>query len=700
MQFICELKFCPRSFFFFVFGTWLFIGVCGPLHAKKESEATPTVEIISNYVQYDSAKPLWMGLKFNLPSGWKTYWRYSGDLGKPLSLNWSDSENISNIEVYWPKPKQINVLGYDLVGYEDKLIFPLKITPTDTSKQIVLRLKATYLVCKEEMCSEQADNFKMSIPSGAAIMSSHATDIQKSLDLTPSFQDLANISDIETFIKEENQKYFYNIRFEDKLSSVQTVFVAPLDDHMLGPEEILVSSENIKQIRYPILNYDQKPLNISVSFSVNNEYIEFKDSKKSLYANADVYQVLLICLISFLGGLILNFMPCVLPVLTLKVFDAINHDPSAHKAANIATALGIICTFLIFAVITVTLTELGEMAGWGMHFREPLFLLAMVFILILFSCNLWGFYEILVPSVDIAPKVKKQGLNTAIRTILITPYMQNLFGHFTTGIVATFLATPCTAPFIGTAIAFAMSQNYMYIFLIFLLIGVGFALPYLYLAVSPHILKKVLPKPGMWMIKIKQIAGTILILTTFWILWVLFFMLPEMANTVLWLSVLFVIAALYAARKGQPWFKRAVWASILLLLLTNFYYIQNNSHDSETLATFSSEFGANFEPSKIEPAVSDGKTVFLIFTAQWCITCKFNENLILKDKEILTVLKQENVLTMVGDWTNRNEVIAKFLERYNIYAVPSYIVFSQEYPKGKVLNTLLTKEEVLKYLPK
>ena len=326
---------------------------------------------------------------------------------------------------------------------------------------------------------------------------------------------------------------------------------------------------------------------------------------------------LLIIATAFLAGFILNFMPCVLPVLSLKVMGVLRQsgvEKSRVRLNFAAAALGIIFSFWVLAAVAIFFRSAGMAVGWGLHFQSPIFVGILFVITFIFAASLLGLFHLRPPS-WIAGSGEN---NTAL-------------GNFLSGMLATVLGTSCTAPMVVTAVGFAMSGSELDIFLIFTVMGIGMALPFILFALKPQI-ASLLPKPGGWMIRVKHIMGVLLLATSVWLGFVI--------------------------------------------------YEQVTAKHKE------------FDESRIAQYVSEGKTVFVDVTADWCLNCKVNKATVLGTDEIAIYFKEHQVMVMQGDMTRPNKVLMSYLKKYNRYGIPFDMVYGPNAKEGILLPTLLTKHAV------
>jgi suppressor for copper-sensitivity B len=397
-------------------------------------------------------------------------------------------------------------------------------------------------------------------------------------------------------------------------------------------------------------------------------------------------------LIAFIGGAILNIMPCVLPVLSIKLLSVINHSQSKLSRirwAFFSTTLGIIFSFAIFASITIFLKSVGNQVGWGFQFQNPYFLLFLLVVLMVFVANLIGLFEFNFGG-SLGSVLNKRITKEEQKKNIFIP-------NFLSGILAVLLATPCSAPFVGVAISFALGANMQEIILIFSVMSLGLASPYLILIAFPKCVK-LLPKAGAWMLRVKHLMAGFLSATAIWIIYILIDNLgfiSAMSAAILATLILLFFKIVNKLKLSKP---KMVFAAFTLILLVSAIFIIPNrlSYLNKMIEKQQQENWIKFDESKIPELVKQGKTVVIDITADWCITCKANKLLVLNSKEIRAVLAQKNVVAMRGDLTKPDEEIFKFMQKYNRYGIPFNIVFGKNAPDGILTSELLSKDGLLK----
>ncbi|HEV2844464.1 MAG TPA: thioredoxin family protein [Thermoanaerobaculia bacterium] len=377
-----------------------------------------------------------------------------------------------------------------------------------------------------------------------------------------------------------------------------------------------------------------------------------------------------ILLLAVLGGLILNAMPCVLPVLSLKVFGLVRsagHGRAEVTRGALATSAGILASFLTLALAAVAARAAGAAVGWGVQFQRPGFVAFLAVIVILFCLNLWGLFEIPLPQ-----RLARLG-GTGPR--------EGAAGHFFSGLFATLMATPCSAPFLGTAISFALSQSSPVVFAVFMALGLGMALPYLLIAVAPGI-ARLLPRPGAWMETVRGVMGFLLAASAVWLFYVLSSQVAPEKLAAIQLGLLGIALFTWIGHRiaRSRAFRGVAAAGVLAAVAVTLFTAAGNPGQATSGPRTAAKSAGHidwveFDRSRAESLASDGQLVFVDVTADWCFTCKINEKLILDTPEVAGAFEEHGVIPMKADWTNRSDTIAKFLAEHGRYGIPFYLLY-------------------------
>lgn len=397
--------------------------------------------------------------------------------------------------------------------------------------------------------------------------------------------------------------------------------------------------------------------------------------------------LLTILLLGVLGGLILNAMPCVLPVLSLKIFGLVKSAGQGRShvvLGSLATSLGILLSFWALALAAVIAKSAGGAVGWGVQFQEPVFVVVLAVIVLLFCLNLWGVFEIPLPRslARFADSGPKEGLP----------------GHLASGLFATLMATPCSAPFLGTAVGFALSQSALMIFAVFSAIAIGMALPYLALAAAPGA-AKLLPKPGPWMQALRVVMGFLLAAAAIWLFYVLAAQMSR--ERLAFIELALLVLALSVWIRHQATQSRVFRVLGLLGIVGSIATAVVLAADSPSVESTAETEGREqliawmtFDRQEAESLVREGRLVFVDVTADWCFTCKVNEELVLETPEVAAAFAAHEVIAMKADWTNRSDTIGTFLSDHGRYGIPFYMLYRPG-QEPHVFGELLTKEGLI-----
>ncbi len=395
---------------------------------------------------------------------------------------------------------------------------------------------------------------------------------------------------------------------------------------------------------------------------------------------------LLLLPLAMVGGLILNAMPCVLPVLSLKLFGLVKSAGEGRAAVisgALATAAGILFSFLLLALAAIVARAAGAAVGWGVQFQQPVFVAALTVVVVFFCLNLWGLFEIPMPGFASRVGGRSGGNGFA--------------GHFGTGLFATLMATPCSAPFLGTSVGFALSQSAGTILAIFAAVGLGMALPYLALAATPASVAW-LPRPGPWMHHFKVVMGFLLAGTAVWLLYVLSSQMSRERLAAVQIALLLLALFVWMRGRGTgrtwKWIGGAAVAAAALAAVAIAAGAVRPPAAAAATTTSKLIPWTAFDRGEAERLAAGGRLVFVDVTADWCFTCKVNERLVLETPEVAAAFERWRVVPMKADWTNRSDAIARFLADHGRYGIPFYLLYRPGEPPH-LFGELLTKDGLL-----
>ncbi|MDJ0684367.1 MAG: protein-disulfide reductase DsbD family protein [Alphaproteobacteria bacterium] len=702
---------------------WLLAALIGmaaapePVQAKAGAWADSehsSVRLISAVDAVGEADALRLGLEFQMQEGWKIYWRSPGDAGFPPRPDWARSENVASVEMDWPAPKRFSIFGLETFGYEQEVVFPLTVALERPGEPAVLAAEVEYLVCSD-ICIPGSAEVALELTDGAATPSRRAHAIDRFQARVPTGSDVAGLSVLGAAVApaEEPDK----LQFQIALAS--TAPLGDLDAFVEGPETFYLGKPSIaysEDMSQALLTYQGGGVEVA-ALQGTAVTVTATDGARALEARATVESgpltldggatptqnrpgsdrasetagLFAILGLALLGGLILNLMPCVLPVLSIKLLSVAKHgggDRRVVRASFLASAAGVVASFLVIALALIAAKSAGAAIGWGVQFQNPIFLSFMTVVVVLFAGNLLGFYEIILPQ-RLTDRLARSGGGQASET--------SLSGHFMTGAFATLLATPCSAPFLGTAVGFALSRGPGEILAVFIALGIGLAAPYLLIAAAPR-MATILPKPGPWMVKLKFVLALALLATGLWLATVIAAIAgTDAAIAVLALACLAVGVILTRRLEGSRLGRVAPVLSAALALAAIAAPSVNGvapTVDRQAPEIAEGVTWIAFDPAVLRDHVAAGRVVFVDVTADWCITCQVNKERVLESDEIARLLATPEVVAMRADWTRPDPVIADYLASFGRYGIPFNAVYGPGSPRGVPLSELLVHADV------
>lgn len=619
-----------------------------------------------------------MLLSVSLEKGWKTYWRSPGEGGIAPSVSWESEAVAGAVSWFWPTPSRFDVAGITTQGYHDNVDLPLIIRGQVPEKLVgTLTLPVCSNVCI-------LTDFPFSLEPGAgADREDFARQFAIAMGKVPIAQGLTDRASAgyrtgSLLISAHREQGWQN----------PELFIDTLDGSAFGKPVVKVDGAQL-QVTLPVTDEwgdvagDLRGKSVSVVLADSGLAQQLNLNVGALPAPAGRGAVLWqIALMALAGGFILNLMPCVLPVLGMKlgtILQVEHRDRQRVRVQFLASSAGIITSFLALALLMTVLRATNQTLGWGIQFQNPWFIGLMVTVTALFTANLLGLFEITLPS--------------RLTTRLATQKRSGLAGHFAEGAFATLLATPCSAPFLGTAVAFALAASLPVLWGLFLMLGIGMSLPWLMIALWPGLALR-LPRPGRWMLRVRMALGALMLAACLWLLSLLQNHLPERGAMVIAGVLLLILVVACARRYGLRAAAIASGAGLVAGLAL----------------FFSLSWNAGIHPPRdeirwqplseqaIRDALAEKKVVFVDVTADWCVTCKANKyNVLLRD-DVQQALTDKQVVALRGDWSLPSPSINEFLQKRGSVAVPFNQIYGPQRPDGEILSPLLTREAVLKGL--
>jgi thiol:disulfide interchange protein len=727
------------------------------------SQPHVTAELIPETTTVQPGKTFDVALHLHSDPGWHTYWINPGDAGLATTITWTLPPGFTAGPIQWPTPEKHNMGPLVTYGYEGDVYLLTTLTPpkSDLPRQFDLKAKAEWLVCQEECIPGHAD-FTLPLDSGLLNLrlpvenkdffdqarerlpviggievlmantdgnyadisfksTSHLSDeALKTLQFFPEQPNILSTTDQQKIEPETGTNGFsLMVKLQqngDPMSKLSGVLVS--DQPLVGSAKAIYVSNFTSAVIYPaasgiaaaagvpVPNGGSAPPSGGPDNSLSGSSNESGTTGGSQQTSAttapaqgsapatSANQPLLIAVLdaAFVGGLILNLMPCVLPVLSLKVFSLMKHageNPRAAWIQGVAFTAGVVLSFWVLAGLLIALRTAGNQLGWGFQMQSPGFVLTLIFLFFLLGLNLFGVFELGSSLVGLDAKA--------------TGHLGGAASSFGNGALATVAATPCTAPFMGSALGFAAQQSASISLLIFTFLALGMATPYLLLTIFPGALRFV-PKPGAWMEAFKQFMGFLLMATVIFLITVYGALKGnDQIFSVLLLLLLTSLTAWIYGRwitPGQSSGYRLMGIVMVTLLsvgIVGLAIVEAEAHEGSIAAEQHTADGWQpWSQSAVDQTLAQGRPVFVDFTAAWCLSCKVNEAVALGTDSVKQAFAQKNVALFRADWTHSDPEISKALQKFNRDGVPLYLVYSPKNPDApQVLPEVLTPGIVL-----
>ena len=614
--------------------------------------------LITN-LQDSQQESFYVGVRLEMQEGWHTYWENPGDSGSPFEARWSVDQGVIVENVEWPTPVTIPYPPLMTFGYEGDVVFPFKVFRAIDSGLSSISLDFDFLICADICIPEKAS---LSLDLSSATPNSL---VDAAIAKLPT-----NFLDTQSVVEGDNLK----IRFKSSQPLTKAYFFPRQDNFFAytATQELVSLGDDAYELAIPVLK--DEIAYFSGILSIDDSGFQIEEELGST-AGMSLWQAILFALI---GGLILNLMPCVFPVISLKVLSFVSmggDDNSKIRNHALSFVGGVMSTFLSIATALIIIRSTGSMIGWGYQLQSPVVVGILTLIML-------GIGLVLLTNINFASGLTTIGSSVQSRN--------DYSGSFFTGVLAVVVASPCTAPFMGAAIGYALLQPSFATLPIFLALGLGFAGPYLLLALKPEWISA-LPKPGAWMETLKQFFAFPMIASALWLMWV--FMVQTSEDALILLLILGLILGIaiwmIATFKG-----RWKWIGMLVTLLASVQIFNNLPENSNGMVADASAEQWNLN---IESDLQAQNQAYLInFTAAWCITCQTNEKTAFARDKVKEYIKEQNITYIKADWTNRNEEIAIGLARYERTGIPLYIFWKPGMPGSKILPAVLTEDLLLK----
>ena len=639
-----------------------------------------TIELLTESNLIEPGDELLVGFKFSLSPGWHTYWVNPGDAGEGASIKWNLPRDVKASKILWPGPERIPVEPLMTFGYENEVVLLTKIyTSKNTDIPLTLNALVSWYTCKE-ICIPQEAEVSIPIKLGFKSPSSSNRLLKQTLENVPTpFKGTYRVQSLDdSYIIQgqfEDNKQYDSIYFFPRFYGLTDYVESQLYEKNKDSFSLQVQPSGLK------IEHESFEGVLATEKDGRLSYFEINHSLSSVNSSQE-FSVLTLIIFAFFGGLILNVMPCVFPILSIKILRFVEQsENSSYKTfkQGCLFSVGVIVSFLLIAALLISLKSGGESIGWGYQLQSPIVVSLLFYLFIVMG-------YIFMSNIIIG--------SSLARLSLISSSKGDSLESFLTGVLAVIVASPCTAPFMGSAIGFALLQPSFYSILIFLGLGIGFSLPYLILSAKPSLLS-FLPKPGQWMETFKQFMAFPMWASALWLLWVLSSQVDSQEIIQVLLGALIITIGLWLLEKNKSesnWVKWMIRLPFVLLLIFALWLVPTTYSDSDE-----TQDQLAYTPQLLEDLREENNLVFLNFTADWCITCKVNEAVALKTSEVSKVLAEKNITYLEADWTRKDPIISETLEQYGRTGLPLYLLFPSE-GDPLILPEILTEDILLSYL--
>ena len=639
--------------------------------SNSSFEVIPERNVIANESE------IFLVVRFNLDKDWHTYWINPGDSGDPASFNWELPNGFNISEPIWPTPELIPYPPLTTFGYTDELKVLFKLSLPEQFDPInKFSVTSKWLVCAD-VCIPQEGKVNFILSKGSSndflLQNILINEVRSSIPKV-----------IKQKVNSKIDGKILTLNLNDFGSDIKDAYFFPFKENIIDYSINQKLNKNLDEIKlYVNLLEKNKAVGLSggvLKTNVGDYEIELNSifTKTESTLNPEFISLSAAILFSLIGGLLLNLMPCVFPVISLKILNFVNHSKNKTQTSlhGFAFSSGSILMFVLIGISVVILKGFGMDIGWGYQLQSPIVVSLLIFLFIFLA----GFFLLNVSFLNSLLSIGSAGIST--------PSYLNSFG---TGFLAVIVATPCTAPFMGSALGFAILQPGFSSFLIFLSLGIGFAFPYILLSIFPSMLS-LLPKPGTWMETFKQFMAFPMILTALWLVWVLSSQIDSFQLVLVLLGISLIVFFYWlnqlkiSSRIGSQ-LRNFIYLAVLVSLIFTLP-MQRASLQQKNIA---------FSDEELTMRLAEGP-VFLNFTADWCITCKVNERVAIKTKETLKFFEEKNIFYLEADWTNKNELIAKKLASFGRSSIPLYIYYPDKKSVPIILPEILTESVIKDYL--
>ena len=687
----------------FAFAAAAFAALAAPLVKTEHVEA----ELVSDQLSAQPGKPVLVGLKLRMAEHWHTYWKNPGDSGLPTRIKWTLPEGWKAGEIQWPYPTQLPIGPLMNYGYEDEVVLLSQLTPPASAApgNYAIRADAEWLVCKD-VCIPEKGSLELAMPVANA-------------DPAPNPRYQAHIGRARSMLPAQAPGWKYESSMSGRTLVVRLTppagVAAPAKATFFPEREQLIEpaapqkamregnalriemklaeplAQNVKEVNGVAVAQDNWPGTdrraIEVASTLSATPLASAGAISGAGADGGALggSTLAALAFAFLGGILLNLMPCVFPVLGIKVMGFVEHahgEPRAMRIQALVFSAGVLLSFLALAGIMLALRAAGTQLGWGFQLQSPLVVTLLAGLFFLLALNLSGVFEWGAFAQSITSNLTARG---------------RYADAFLSGVLATVVATPCTAPFMGAAVGYTLTQSAPAALAIFGTLGAGMALPVSLLALFPALLRR-LPRPGAWMETFKQVLAFPLYATVAWLAWVLGAQAGN--DAVLALLCGLVLVAMGAWMYGRWDHSPSLWRpAVAILFAVAGLFVAWPAPNPNTAAGAQARAHElqwqEWSPERVRELTAQGKAVFVDFTAAWCVTCQVNKRVALHNADVVREFAQRGVVPLKADWTRNDPRITATLAALGRNAIPVYALYVPGTAEPRLLPEVLTPALVI-----
>lgn len=650
-----------------------------------------------------------LGFRLISEPGWQPFWQNPGEAGSAVSISWTLPEGAVASALKYPAPERVLFDGFTTYRLPQDSLLISRLTVPDLSAfgdAVTLTADVSWAACNADGCASEQATVSIRLPIGKGDIdreSSLVFDTARALwPLNAEWPSAVEFVD-------DNTRLFIAPEFD--VSRIRDIHLFAGDRQLMSPNNQTVKNDGMSLLiegqagrhastltdPFFVLQYkDQagglRNVALSPAISDGSQSLAIVAAVSTQEAPADLERFSLRLLLAalfgaFLGGIILNLMPCVFPILSMKALHLVSiaqGDRRMARQGGIYYTLGVVVAFAIFGIILLSIKAAGSAISWGFQMQSPVFNLSLGLLMVAISLNLFGIYEISGKFVGVGQSLTERGERRAA---------------FFTGLLVVIVATPCTAPFMAAALGWAFAQPGSVTMATMLMLGLGLAFPFLLLSFLPA-LGRIMPKPGEWMVAFKQFLGFPMMMTALWLFWLVGQILGTNAMALAALAGLMLGFTLWAFGRLHCTNQKSIWIAMMILGVGSMLYIISNLASSPPAITTEKGVSAGrlgglelerFDPDRLLAYLDADQPLFVYFTADWCVSCKVNERMALSTDDVAAAFAELNIKVMEGDWTRADPTITEWLSKYGRAGVPLYLYF----PAGSTEDSARVLPQIL-----